>query len=161
MCSYHNPLSLSLSLFSEYIMSSITPPPSEGGVVPSEATPPNGTIPIASDVTKRETGSDSTPDIIHKSNLPVLLIGDEEEVKSKTVKGHTRGSSVSSTPGSHLGTVCSFDIFHFLILLFHLTYVQCVYCYFNNVLLFILLLLIAVNAPLHYVVAQVCVPVCV
>lgn len=93
-------------------MSLTSPPaPSEGGVVSSEATPPNGTIPIVSDVTERVTGSDSTPDIIHKSCLPVLLIGetekeDEEEVKSKVVKGHTRGSSVSSAPGSHLGTVC-------------------------------------------------------
>lgn len=76
----------------------------------------NGSIQERNDVTQRETGSDSTPDLIHKANLPVLLIGggkdeEEEEVKSKVSKTHTRGSSISSAPGSNQGYVSSPSLF--------------------------------------------------
>lgn len=58
----------------------------------------------------KETGVASTPDLIHNAPIPVLLIeeskeGKEEEeddcVKNKPPRGHTRGSSVSSGVGSH------------------------------------------------------------
>lgn len=65
---------------------------------------------------EKEMAVDSTPDLIHKPNIPVLLVQDknveeeeeeeEDGVRMKPLRGHTRGSSVSSSGvGSH-GQVC-------------------------------------------------------
>lgn len=79
----------------------------------------NGSIPHFEENKTKEVGSvpiESTPDLTRKSSPPLVLVeneervkdggGDgeeerEEEVKIKSSKGHTRGSSVSSGVGSH------------------------------------------------------------
>lgn len=77
----------------------------------------NGSILHFEENTTKEVGSvpmESTPDLTRKSSPPLVLVENEEgvkdgegeeereeEVKIKSSKGHTRGSSVSSGVGSH------------------------------------------------------------
>lgn len=77
----------------------------------------NGSIPHFEENKTKGSGSvpmESTPDLTRKSSPPLVLVENEEkvidgegeeereeEVKMKSPKGHTRGSSVSSGVGSH------------------------------------------------------------